>query len=127
MAEPIMQLDRDQNPGLFIRGVVEGRIVIGDDAFTRPLIVTATQLVADWNPPPVGALTIVHLQAVLDLDPEVILLGTGVRQVFPPLALTTSVLRRGVGLEVMATPAACRTFNVLAGEYRRVAAALYID
>ena len=63
---------------------------------------------------------------MLELEPEVILLGTGERQRFPPLALTTAILRLGIGIEVMNTAAACRTYNVLASELRRVAAALFI-
>jgi uncharacterized protein len=61
------------------------------------------------------------------MEPEVILLGTGSLQRQPPPALTTAVLRLGVGIEVMTTAAACRTYNVLVAEYRRVAAALFIE
>jgi uncharacterized protein len=75
----------------------------------------------------VADLALADFEPILALQPEVILLGTGARQQFPPAALLQAVLSRGVGLEVMATDAACRTFNVLASEYRRVAAALYTD
>lgn len=121
-----MKLDRDQSPGHVIRGFAGGRIVIGEAVFTAPLILTAEQLISDWPAPPVQELVAGDLQRVLDLQPEVILLGTGVRQVFPPLSLSTAILRQGVGLEIMTTAAACSTFNVLAAEYRRVAAVLYI-
>ena len=55
-----------------------------------------------------------------------VLLGTGTKSVFPPRELTFSFARKGIGLEVMDTAAAARTFNVLANEGRRVAAVLYV-
>lgn len=121
-----MKLDREHSPGHLIRGFAAGRILIGSETFSSPLIVTAERIIADWSPPGVPQLSLADLQRVLDLDPDVILLGTGSRQLFPPATLTTEILRQGVGLEIMNTGAACRTFNVLASEYRRVAAALFI-
>lgn len=122
-----MKLDREQGPGHLIRGFAAGRILIGSETFSSPLILTAERIIADWSPPGVQQLSRADLQRVLDLDPDVILLGTGLRQLFPPATLTTEILRQGVGLEIMNTAAACRTFNVLASEYRRVAAALFIE
>ena len=63
---------------------------------------------------------------VLDADPEVIVLGTGRAQQFPPRQLVFAMARRGIGLETMETRSAASTFNVLAGEGRRVAAVLYL-
>ncbi len=122
-----MKLDLDKSGGNLIRGFTGGRILIGDDSFSAPLIVTLDRIIADWAPPPVEQLVLTDLERVLELDPKVVLLGTGSSQRFPALTLTTAVLRRGIGLEIMTTAAACRTFNVLASEYRRVAAALFID
>ena len=64
--------------------------------------------------------------AVFAEQPDVVLLGTGAANIFPPRELTFAFARRGIGLEVMDTAAAARTFNVLANEGRRVAAVLYI-
>ena len=66
------------------------------------------------------------LELLLRNEPELVILGTGERNVFPPRELTFAFARRRVGLEVMNTGAAARTFNVLAGEGRRVAAVLYV-
>jgi uncharacterized protein len=71
-------------------------------------------------------LEVEHLQAVLALEPQIILLGTGERQVFPAPAIAAAVQAAGIGLEVMDTRAACRTYNVLVQEGRRVAAALIV-
>jgi uncharacterized protein len=66
----------------------------------------------------------VSLRVAIELAPEVIVLGTGPNQQFPSPGLIAEVLRMGIGMEVMDTRAACRTYNILASEYRRVVAAL---
>ena len=70
------------------------------------------------------ALAEVHFAVLAALKPEVVLLGTGSRLRFPSPRLTAALARAGIGLEVMDVQAACRTFNILAEEERRVAAAL---
>lgn len=122
-----MKLDLDKTGSNLIRSFAGGRIHVGSDAFSAPVIITAERIIADWHPPAPERLSLQDLQPVLDLQPEVILLGTGSRQCFPPMTLTTAILHLGVGLEVMTTAAACRTYNVLAAEFRRVAAALFVD
>jgi uncharacterized protein len=120
-----LKLDREQVPGNFIRAFAGGQVCIGEHRFASPLIVTAEAIIADWRPADPESLQCEDLQPVLALQPEVILLGTGLRQRFPQAATLAAVLRQGVGVEVMTTAAACRTFNVLVSEYRRVAAALF--
>ncbi len=122
-----MKLDLDKTGGNLIRSFSAGRVLVGDESFSRPVIVTTERIIADWRPPPPEQLALGDLQPVLELQPEVILLGTGSRQRFPTMVVTTAILRQGVGLEVMTTAAACRTYNVLASEYRRVVAALFVD
>ena len=68
-----------------------------------------------------------HLAAVHELEPEVVLLGTGARQTFPDRELMLGLLQAGIGLEIMDTASACRTYNVLMSEGRRVVAALIIE
>lgn len=87
-------------------------------------IITARQLQTDWEPRSLPDLTAAQLAAVLELEPEILLLGTGARLQFPAADILAPVHRAGVGLEVMDTAAACRTFNILVGEGRRAAAAL---
>jgi uncharacterized protein len=121
-----MKLDRDKSGGNLIRGFSGDAILIGADAIRQPVIITVDTIIRDWSPPAVDKLALADLQPVLDLEPEIILLGTGERQCLPPMSLTSAILHRGVGLEVMTTVAACRTYNVLVSEYRRVAAVLFI-
>ncbi len=72
------------------------------------------------------AITLDHLAPLIAERPDVILLGTGELQSFPPQELGMGLMNRGIGLEVMDTAAACRTYNVLLSEGRAVAAALRI-
>jgi uncharacterized protein len=119
-----MKLDLDRTAGNLIRGFADGRIHIGAAFYDSPVIVSADRIIADWTPPAVEELALDDLARLLELEPDVILLGTGARQCFPRQALITEILGRGVGFEVMATAAACRTYNVLVSEFRRVVAAL---
>jgi uncharacterized protein len=121
-----MKLDRDKSGGNLIRGFSGDEILIGTEVIRQPVIVTVDTIIRDWSPAAVEDLSLADLRPALELEPELILLGTGERQCFPSMALVCAVLRMGVGLEIMNTAAACRTYNVLVSEYRRVAAALFI-
>jgi uncharacterized protein len=99
---------------------------VGEKTLTRSCVLKADQLMEDWRPQHLDELTIDDLEPVLALQPEILLLGSGIRQKFPPPALMDAVLKRGIGIEVMDTGAACRTYNVLVSEDRNVVAALFI-
>jgi uncharacterized protein len=125
--ESTMKLtDELTGPANAIRGFSPGAIRIGEQTFNRSCIVAANALITDWPPQSIAELRIEHLDAVLALRPEIVLLGTGLRQQFPDRQLLASMLARRVGIEVMDTGAACRTYNVLMGEQRRVIAALFL-
>ena len=110
-----------------IRGYHEDGVVINEQRYRHSLIVTPTQLVLEWPPASVYELSAADIGAIIDLDPELVLLGTGSRQSFPAAEITRAIHEAGIGLEVMSTPAACRSFTILAAEQRRVAAALMIE
>jgi uncharacterized protein len=122
-----VKLELDPRSGNLIHSFANGEVRVGGATFRDPVIVSIERIITDWSPPPVEKLSLADLQPALELEPEVILLGTGAAQRQPAIVLTTAVLHLGVGIEVMSTAAACRTFNVLASEYRRVAAALFIE
>ena len=122
-----MQLNLEHPDHEFLLRGADGAIaVVNDRPLTRSFLLAPDRLVEDWPVTDVRALQPADLDAVLALDPEVILLGTGERQVFPGAAVMAAALGRGVGLEVMGNAAAARTFNVLAGEGRRVVAAFIL-
>ena len=114
----------DPSDGYLIEAYAPGRIQIDGRIFSGGLILSPRKLVPDWGPARAEDLAPVHLEALLALEPQVILLGTGARQVFPPAALLASAMTRGIGIEVMDTGAACRTYNILMGEGREVVAGL---
>ncbi|MFT4255717.1 MAG: Mth938-like domain-containing protein [Pseudoxanthomonas sp.] len=105
-----------------LRGADGHSARVNDRVLTASFILSPMQLIEAWPAESAGALTAGHLAPLLALNPELVLLGTGERQVFPPAAAMAACLTRGVGIEVMSNAAAARTFNVLASEGRRVAA-----
>jgi uncharacterized protein len=109
-----------------VRSYVPGRLAIGEREFSRSVIVSAQALIEDWRPQTMAELAATDLEAALALQPEVLLLGSGTRQVFPSAALLAELHARRIGFEVMDTGAACRTYNLLVAEGREVAAALII-
>lgn len=110
-----------------IRGYSVQEIRIGEQHLTGSCIVTADTLIAEWEPRSFAELQPAHLDKILALQPELILLGTGPTQRFPPASLRAPLVARGIGLEVMDLGAACRTFNILVAEERRVAAGLFLS
>jgi uncharacterized protein len=108
-----------------IRGYGPGEVRIGELVLHAPCIVTADQLIRDWQARDVATLGLADLEPLFALKPDVVLLGTGAKQIFPGSAVRQAFAARKVGLEVMDLGAACRTFNILVQEERRVAAALF--
>jgi uncharacterized protein len=115
-----------EQPGdhLFIRSVSARGIQVVDDFYNSSIIVSARQVIPDWPVNSVENIVELHLEKVLELQPELVLIGTGVKQKFLPPRLMMFFYSRNIGLEVMTTDAACRTFNVLVSESRKVVAAL---
>src|SRR5580698_3805626 len=109
-----------------IRGYSAQEIRIGEHRLHTSCIVTADTLISEWEPASFAELTPEHLEAILALKPELVLLGTGPTQRFPPGTIRAALTARGVGLEVMDLGAACRTFNILVQEERQAAAALFL-
>ena len=109
-----------------IRGYSAQEIRIGEQRLQSSCIVSADQLITEWTPQTSADLAPEHLEPILALKPELVLLGTGATQRFPPGAIRAAFTAQGVGLEVMDLGAACRTFNILVQEERRVVAALFL-
>ena len=109
-----------------IRSYSSGEVQVGELHLRASCIITADTVIADWEPTRLADLAPAHLQRLFALQPEVVLLGTGSVQRFPPQAIRAAFAEHNVGLEAMDLGAACRTFNVLVQEERRVAAALFL-
>lgn len=121
-----MKLNQEIGSGNRIRSYEPGRVQINDDIFSHSVIVAPDRLIADWPPQTLAELKEQDLQLILEFEPEVVILGTGSAQQFPARAILQHILKAGIGIEVMESGAACRTYNVLMAEDRRVVAALFL-
>jgi len=118
-----MQLTEHRNDRqFFLRHADAQSVVVVDRTLQRSFALSATQFIENFPAQAPDRIDAAAVDAILALQPEVVLLGTGARAVFPPQAVLARFLKRGIGLETMDSAAAARTFNVLAGEGRRVVA-----
>ncbi len=121
-----MKITQQRQEGInLIRRYGADFVVIGEQELRASCIVSATTI-DPWPPRGVDELAVEHLAVLFEKQPEIVVLSTGVRQTFPRAALRAEFAARKIGLEVMEVGAACRTFNVLVGEERRVLAAILI-
>ena len=90
------------------------------------IVVTSERIIKGWTAGGFDTLSEADFAALVELEPEVVILGTGQSFRFPHPRLTRALTDAGIGVEVMDTPAACRTFNILAAEGRKVVAALLV-
>ena len=107
---------------LFVRKADTTTVVVIDRAFTTSLLLSTSEAIANFPARTVDRLDAAAVEKILALQPEVVLLGTGARAVFPAQAVLGAFLKRGIGLETMDNAAAARTFNVLIGEGRNAVA-----
>ena len=107
-----------------IRAYGPGTLTINDTVYQRSVVIMPERIIEDWQPQSFDQLTAEHVLALIKLDPEILLLGTGATLRFLPAELTGRLAEQGIGIEIMDTAAACRTYNILVSEGRQVAAAL---
>ncbi|HYO28479.1 MAG TPA: Mth938-like domain-containing protein [Azonexus sp.] len=105
----------------------DGYVAVNKEKHAINLIVLPESIIFEWSTATPSTLAEGDMQKLLELGSEIILLGTGRRQRFPPGALMRPFAPAGIGLEIMDLQAACRTYNILAAEGRKVAAALLFD
>jgi uncharacterized protein len=121
-----MKLDRSTPEGRnLFTGYGEAYVMIGPRRIDRSVLVGAESL-EDWPVAAVTAIEPAHVERILAMNPEIVLLGSGARFAFPDPAVLAPLYARRIGVEVMDTPAACRTFNILVGEGRNAVAALVV-
>ncbi|MCP3866726.1 MAG: Xcc1710-like domain-containing protein [Gammaproteobacteria bacterium] len=116
----------DSTSGYVIHGYGEKELLIGETRYTRSLIIMPDKIIPEWRPQSPDQLQAEDFELLIEYGVDLIILGTGQRQMFPSPALYRSLIDAGTGFEFMTTPAACRTYNVLASEGRPVAAALIL-
>lgn len=123
-----MQLNLETPDFDYVLRGADGRLArVNDRTLSRSFIISPRTLVEDWPVTDIRELEPEALAPLFALEPEVVLIGTGAHQEFPPAATMAACLSKGIGLEAMTNAAAARTFNVLAGEGRRVVAAFVLE
>lgn len=121
-----MILTRDTNHGDYeIRSYEPGQLKINDQIFTQSVLVGSDRL-ALWDAKDINTLTEEQLAGIFTFKPDLVLLGTGEKLIFPENKLLQPFYHQQIGVEIMTTLAACHTFNVLMSEGRNVVAALLI-
>ena len=133
-----MKFVRDPGSAVTVRHVEQGKIKVGNEEFSGNVVLFRDEIHRDWKPADAANPTSQDLEAIKYFHhtiaerinkekPDVIVFGTGWQTRLPPRELVFALARHGIGFEMMDTPAACRTFNVLVSEDRDVAAVLIID
>ena len=122
-----MQLTLERPDHAYVLRSADGSCaLVNDRRLTSSFILAPDALIEDWPAAAIGLLTPELLRPLLELEPQVIVLGSGERQAFAPAITQAACLQAGVGFEVMNNAAAARTFNILAGEGRRVVAGFIV-
>ena len=121
-----MKFNREAPTAVTIRHVEKGRIKVGAETVTESVVLFRDSVQRGAVAGDVSRLTVDDLQHLIDQGPEIIIVGTGWTPTLPPRELVFALAKKGIGFEVMDTAAACRTYNILVHEDRRVAAALII-
>ncbi|MGQ9660443.1 MAG: Mth938-like domain-containing protein [Thermochromatium sp.] len=119
--------EADAGSGYFIEGYGSGWIRLSGRRYTRSLILTPSKIIESWGPTTAANLTREHLTAIADLAPRIVLIGTGDRPTLIDPTCYLSLIEHGIGVEVMTTGAACRTYNILMADGREVVAGLIIE
>ena len=122
-----MKMALDDAAGMHLVSAYEpGQVRVGGRSFTASVIIHPDRIEQDWPVDSPEAIDSRSLRTVCDAGPELLVLGTGERQVFPSPRVFTTLMDLGIGYEVMDNGAACRTYNILVAEGRRVALALIL-
>ena len=123
-----MKFHLSNNPGQNIfTAHGAGYVQVNDQRYEQPVIVTPDQVIIDWHAHSFAALTEADFNLILTFQPEVLLLGTGSQHRFAHPRLYRALSNAGIGVEFMSTPAACRTFNILMAEDRKVVAGILFE
>lgn len=122
-----MKFSEDKiDQGYYVSGYEDGVILVNGSAKTASFIISLEKLVDDWAPAHIDELGTEHMQPLLDLQPELVLIGTGQTLKFPAIEHYACLIQQNIGVEIMDSAAACRTYNILLGEGRKVVAGIIL-
>ena len=100
---------------------------INNERITSGILISAKRLIPNWPPQTMADLATQHLETIIALEPEIVLFGTGKRLIFPDEMIISTITSRYIGVEFMDTGAACRSYNLLMSDDRKVVAALLLQ
>jgi len=123
-----MELHRTDSPRSNLVKICEsGDFLVNDVLYTQSIIITVDNVYSDWSANKVKDLTLIDFERFAELDPEILILGTGKNLTFPDHHLVAPLVRQKCGYEFMNSHSACSTFNLLLGDDRQAVAALLRD
>ena len=123
-----MKLQSDPHSGAnTITGYGDGYVEINKTPYTHAVILSSDGAISEWPAQSFDGLEAAHFAQMVNLKPELILIGTGSKQRFPKPELLKSLISAKIGFEIMDSQAACRTYNILVGEGRQVLLALIVE
>ena len=122
-----MNVSKESVTGLVVQSVSATAIRVSGETYSRAIALTPERLLPDWESRAIEELSIDDFDPLLSGNPELIVVGTGTKNLFTQRDLVFAFARRGLGLEVLETDAPARPVNVLAGEGRRIAAVLNLE
>lgn len=122
-----MKLEADRPEGVnIINAYTRQSVSINGQEYLSSVLVPPSGDPLPWKAASIADLTEAHFEQILQMDPELVVLGSGPTLKFASPALMKALMQKRIGVETMDTPAACRTYNILVGEGRRVVAALLV-
>jgi uncharacterized protein len=119
-----IELDNSADTNNKINAYARDQVTIANKTYSSSLLLSLDTVISDWPPQHFSELETSHIEQILTLSPEIVLLGTGSSLIFPSEQLLQPLTGRSIGIEIMDTGAACRSYNFLTGEGRHVVAAL---
>jgi uncharacterized protein len=123
-----MKLDLDTGDARYmIHSYTQDGVSVNGEILSRSFVILPDELIRNWSPSDFADLKEEHFSDIADLNPELVLLGTGNRHRFVDQSLIAPLITAGIGVECMDTAAACRSYAVLVAEGRKVAAAFLFD
>ena len=122
-----MELQRENSPkGYFVHAIADDHITVGDEIYSNSIIIAPSVVIPNWPPLSASSLTSYHIDMILGLESEIIIVGTGTTFETADPSILSCAVELGISIEFMSTRAACRTYNLLASEDRRIAAGIII-
>ena len=123
-----MKFSEDKvDQGYHVTAYEQGVVMVSGSPKTGSFIISLEQLIEDWAPSHIDQLCAQHIERLLELEPELVLIGTGESLKFPAMEHYASLIQQNIGVEIMDSAAACRTYNILLNEGRKVVAGIILE